>query len=413
MRVGMGRIGMGWIASLAVSACGGGSTGARHAEVARPNDACASAPATLRFAWPADLRAHVVGRDLTESRNQDGSAPRRGESASDLRLRVDASGDERWVGFEIAREGRFRTTGFAPEVGGRRPRVLLGASGTVMGVDGVDGMRTVLEGAMARGEIDAEQGAAVAHNVTDAVQLGTARAHWDWVVGVWNGRTLRCGEPQRVHAEIPALSFGSAEAVRFDVELELLGDADCGGVPSQPGARCVHLRASQHAGPSAMVPSLRFAEAQMGAGARIVHAQTERHVDVVTEVGSLVPHEVAFEERASLTWRVAGRPDSTRLIRDLQTYRFDYDPEASRARTDIMVDPTTGGFAVLRDGRPVQLPDTPTCRALVRCCEALGPTGGMMCGLAIASFDANDCDEELGMVAVVAETDAQRAACTP
>jgi hypothetical protein len=304
------------VVALAISACGGGGTGGRRAEAARTGNACSSEPATLRFAWPADLRAHVVGRDLTESRNRDGSAPRRGESASDLRLRVEQTGADRWVGFEVAREGRFRTTGFAPEVGGRRPRVLLGASGVVMRVDGVEAMRTTLEAAITRGEIDAEQGAGIAHNVTDTVQLGTARAHWDWVVGVWNGRTLRCGEPQRVHAEIPALSFGSAVAVRFDVELELLGDAECGGVPSQPGARCVHLRARQHAGSDAMLPSLRFLEQQMGGG-RIVDAETERHVDVITEVGSLVPHQVVFEEHASLTWRVAGERDSTRLIRDV------------------------------------------------------------------------------------------------
>jgi hypothetical protein len=37
----------------------------------------------------------------------------------------------------------------------------------------------------------------VLQNATDEVQLGTARAHWDWLLAVWHGRTLRCGLRRR------------------------------------------------------------------------------------------------------------------------------------------------------------------------------------------------------------------------
>ncbi|HBQ17703.1 MAG TPA: hypothetical protein DEF51_43435, partial [Myxococcales bacterium] len=85
--------------------------------------ACDAPPVDLRFDWPERLSAVVVGSDVTESANADGSAPMRGESRSELRMRTERVEGGVAVRFDVRGETRTRSQGFGPDIAGVRPTV--------------------------------------------------------------------------------------------------------------------------------------------------------------------------------------------------------------------------------------------------------------------------------------------------
>jgi hypothetical protein len=336
---------------------------------------------TLHFAWPETLRAGVVGHDLTDSENADGSSPMHGDSWADLRLVAVAEGPGRSVRFEPTGRTRLRSQGFAPDIGGARPTVHLDAAGAVRSVEGAAAMQRRIEDAVAAHEIEGPDASALLRNATDAVQQGTAAAHWDWLLHAWDGRTLACGAPVRMRAVVPSLSFGEA-TLETETELEYQGRVACGSDAVGDGG-CVRLEIRQRdVGGSAT----RAIEASRVSGdPGVDRAAFVRIVRIVTEPATLVPHSVTFEEHWEIAWRAART--WTRQIRDEQTYAFDY------AAADP---PPRVGFVVMRDGHPVVRPDTPRCRWITACCDALA--GGalmpqMMCA-SIAPEEGADCTAE-------------------
>lgn len=381
-----------WIACLLV-ACGPAAPteGTTVVAAAVP---CSAPPVTLRFAWPERVSAHVRGLDLTESSNADGSHPMRGESDQDLRM--ESVPDERGhaVRFVVVGRTRTRSQGFAPEIGGVRPVVVLGPDGSVQRVDGADLMRERMMELVRDGEFDAEARRHVEPNLTNDAQLATARSHWDWVTHVWNGREMRCGEPVRVRARIPAMGLG-AGALEAEVTLvyERLGEC-----PGARGRTCAALRAIQKADPSQVADALRArftgSPGQLGGGA------ITRTVSVIVEPRTLLPHRVVFEEQQRLDW-IDPRGNYSRLVRDVQAYELSYEGADGDRGTTILVGPGGGGYAVLGpDGRPVELPRTPSCTRFAACCQAAAArssTVGLTCALLTGSA-GDDCTEELEAV---------------
>ena len=240
-----------WLAlALALVACGGSPppSGGTFPGAQAISDRCAGQPPVqLRFAWPSPLVAAVEGIDQTESQNADGTDPRVAESFSQLRMVADRDAGGPTVRFEVAGETRLRSQGFAPDVGGLRPLIQLGLNGAVRGVEGTDAMRARLVALVRSQQISEESFDAIAANLTLQRQLASAQSHWDWVLGVWNGRELRCGEPQRGRARVPGMSFSTAD-VEVSYELAYRGTVPCHG-PGERGVAggCVELVATQDA----------------------------------------------------------------------------------------------------------------------------------------------------------------------
>lgn len=383
MRPGVGALA--WTV-IAIAGCGGTS---RAEPVARASStaACSDPDVTLHFAWPATLAAGVVGHDLTDSQNADGSHPMHGDSWADLRLVTGPEGPGRIVRFEPAGRTRLRSQGFAPDIGGARPAVHLDATGAVSSVEGAAAMQARIQQAVAQGELDRESGSILLENATDAAQRGTAAAHWDWLLHAWDGRTLSCGVPVRERAVVPSLSFGNA-TLETETELAYVGRAPCGSDAVGDGG-CVGLEIHQRdVGGSA---TRAIADSQAGGEASVGHAAFVRVVRIVTEPATLVPHSVTFEEHWEITWR-RGRESVTRRIRDEQTYTFDYAAPAPAQRYAIVV---------TRDGHPVTRPDTPRCRWITACCDALvgaDLTSQMICASTMPEEGADCTPDDVAAV---------------
>ncbi|MEQ9075636.1 MAG: hypothetical protein RLP09_17400 [Sandaracinaceae bacterium] len=375
-------------ATLAVGC--GGSPGPVAATPGAETVACDAPPVELRFDWPERLSAVVVGTDVTESANADGSAPMRGESRSELRMRTERVEGGVAVRFDVRGETRTRSQGFGPDIAGVRPTVLLGPDGAVRGISGASLMRARVAELQAAGHLDASAAAGIAPNLTDAAQVDTARSHWRWVTGVWHGRALRCGEVVRGHAEVPAMGLGAAP-LAAEMTLTYQGATPC---PSVPDRACVILRADLSA--DARQAAAEIEARTQDSGVRLVGGTIERKIRLIAEPDTLIPHRVTFEERQQLTWEHAGGR-TTRNVRDVQDYELDY---ATRTTTHLVIG-QGGGFAVLgEDGQPLQLPPTPACRRLTACCRAAAAqssTIATMCAMATATV-GEDCDDELEMV---------------
>lgn len=303
--------------AAASSGCGGaGGSVAQGSTAATTTSAPSDCAVTLHLAWPESLSAQVTGEDLTESSAADGSAPMRGLSPSDLKARVrgDATG---WtIGFEVAGRTRVRSQGFAPELGGVRPVVHIARDGQVDRVTGADAMAAGVRAWLAAGQIDGDTAAMVSVNATDAAQLDNARAHWEWMTRVWNGRSMRCGEPVRETAPVPAMVF-SPSRLTADLTLTYVGPSPC---PGGRGGTCATLVLNEVARPDSIRDALR---AQMRPGDPITSGTLERRVELVVEPDTLVPHAVTFDERVTIT-RGPGGPENVRLVHDQQAYRFAY-----------------------------------------------------------------------------------------
>lgn len=378
-----------WIACL-LAACG--PAGPTEGTTLAASSVCSAPPVTLRFAWPERVSAQVSALDLTESSNADGSAPRRGESYQELRMES-APDDEQGhaVRFVVVGRTRSRSQGFAPELGGVRPVVVLGADGAVRRVVGADLMRDRMLELVHAGEIDPETRMHVEPNLTNEAQLATAQSHWDWVTHVWNGRQMRCGEPVRERARIPAIGL-SAGALDAEVTLVYEDQGEC---PGAAGHTCVALRAVQEADPSQVAAALRARLA--GSPGQLRSGAITRTVTVIAEPETLLPHRVVFEEQQRLDW-IDPRGAYSRIVRDVQAYELSYERTAGGEGTTILVDPSGGSYAVLGpDGRPVELPRTPSCSRFAACCQvaaARSPSVGLACAMLTATI-GDDCTEEL------------------
>jgi hypothetical protein len=395
----------GWCALVLWSiGCGAARPVADRPTTAPTSTTCTEPPVTLHFAWPEALSARVVGRDLTESQNGDGSDPMTGDSYADLRLVVAPDGAGHTVTFETAGRSRTRTQGLAPDIGGARPVVHLDTTGAVVGVDGADQMAARVREALARGEIDRETASMILPNASDATQLGTAAAHWNWLLHAWDGRTLACGVAERSRAVVPSLSFGTA-TLDTETELELAGLANCGGAAlGQHG--CVGLEVRQRdVGGSARTA---IEQSGLGDGAQVASATFVRTIAIVAEPDTLVLHSVVFEERWEISWRLRDR-GFVRRIRDRQEYVFDY--SAPRP-------PPTLAYVVTRDGQPMTRPDTPRCRWIDACCAALSaitPTASLMCAISAPEPGADCTADDIAAIRAIGFTvspDAVPPACS-
>lgn len=373
-------------------ACGpaGPEQGTIAASLSAP---CEAPPVTLRFAWPERVSAEVRGLDLTESANGDGSSPMRGESFQDLRMESAPDEGGFAVRFVVLGRNRTRSQGFAPDLDGVRPVVVLGTDGSVYRVWGVDRMRERMMQLVGEGRLDEEDRSHIEPNLTPEAQLATAQSHWNWVTHAWNGRTMRCGEPIRERARIPALGL-SAGAIDADVTLIYEEQGECPGAPERT---CVALRAVQEADPSQVAAALRM---RLGRSpGQIRGGAISRTVSVIAEPDTLLPHRVVFEEQQRLDW-ADPRGDYSRLVRDVQAYELSYGTAEGRERSgpSILVDPAGGAYAVLGpDGRPVELPRTPSCARFTACCQVAAsrsPAVAVTCATLTAQV-GDDCSDEL------------------
>lgn len=382
-------------ATLAVGCGGARAPAATTAATEDQAAVCDAPPVELRFDWPAQMSAVVVGTDVTESANADGSAPMRGDSRSELRLRSERVDGGVAVRFDVRGETRTRSQGFGPDIAGVRPTVVLGADGAVRGVSGASLMRARLAELEAAGHVDAASVAAIAPNLTDAAQTDTARSHWRWVTGVWHGRTLRCGEVARGRAEVPAMGLGAAP-LAAQMALTYQGQRPC---PSVPDRTCAILRVDLTA--DARQAAAAIEERSQGDGVRLAAGTIERKIRLLAEPDTLVPHRITFEERQELVWEHGGGR-TTRYVRDVQDYTLDY---AAQTTTHLVLG-QGGGFAVVgEDGQPLQLPPTAACRQLTACCQAASArstTVALTCAMATANV-GEDCDDELEMIGGVVQ----------
>lgn len=383
-----------WITacSCALLACGPATN--EGATLATPGGVCAAPPVTLRFAWPEQVSAEVRALDLTESSNDDGSAPMRGESQQELRMESVPDETGHAVRFVVVGQNRSRSQGFAPDLGGVRPVVVLSADGSVQRVWGADRMLARMMELVRDGQLDEDSRVHIEPNLTAEAQLATAQSHWNWITHVWNGRQMRCGEPVRERARIPAIGL-SAGALDADVTLLYEEQGEC---PDTPERTCVTLRAVQEADPTQVAAALRLrlgnSPGQLRGGA------ITRTVSVIAEPNTLLPHRVIFEEQQRLDW-IDPRGDYSRIVRDVQAYELSYAPATSGGTSGgatILVTPHGGAYAVLGpDGRPVELPRTPSCARFSACCQiasSRSPTIAVTCGMLTADV-GEDCDDEL------------------
>lgn len=319
---------------LLLTACGGGPA---PQTANPPAPACSGPPAVaLRFAWPPSLVAAVRGVDQTQSQNADGTDPRMAESYSQLRMIAGRDPGGPTVRFEVAGETRLRSQGFAPDVGGLRPMVHLGEDGVVRGVEGTAAMQERLLSLVRNQQISDESFLAIRANLTLQRQLASAQSHWDWVLGVWHGRQLSCGEVQRGRVRVPGMSFSTAD-VEVTYELAYRGAAPCPG-PSVSGGACVELVATQRAD-SGQVTAAINAMPRDGLD-RLVRGDVTRTIVTIAEPESLLPHRVLFDEQQVLRWQGPGSA-YTRQVRDVQEYLFRYDQAALEALPppDVLYDP--------------------------------------------------------------------------
>jgi hypothetical protein len=340
---------------LLLVACGGPASGAPG--VFDAERSCAAPPVDLAFAWPAEVRAQVMGLDVTESRNADGTAPLRGESPSRLVFEVEPLGDRRRVSFRADGPSRTRTRGFAPEIVGLRPRVILGPEGAVEGLEGLDAMRARFQAWVEAGRIPEAERRALAPALTDDAQLDSARSHWNWITAVWHGQHLECGRLRRGRASVPGLALG-ATTMEVDYTLAYLGPARCG---DREADDCISLRVTQEAGSEEVARGLAlFGDADH----RVLGGRVLRIFDLLVEPSTLLPHRVSVVEHQTLEWSgVEG--NLTREIADRQEYVFRYRDPSRRGRIVILPD---GSLALSRGGALAELPDAPACEALARCC---------------------------------------------
>lgn len=378
--------------AVLILGCGGAAPEETTTPSASRSSACTDPDVDLRFAWPEGLSARVVGLDLTESANEDGSAPMRGESRSQLTLGARQTPQGLAVRFDVAGETRTRSQGFAPDIAGVRPTVVLGAEGDVVAVTGADLMRGRVQELQNAGQLSGEDAAMILPNLSDAAQLDTARSHWRWVTRIWHGRHMSCGQIIEGREMVPGMGLGAA---RLEARVRLIYERAL-PCPSVPDRQCVALRTELAA--DAVQDSGSVGDRTSGA-ARLVGGSVERKIRVIVEPDTLVPHQVQFDERQRLRWQ-AGAQRVTRLVRDLQSYEMDYGQQQS---TQIMIDPERGGYAVLdENGQPVQLPPTPTCRRFSACCAAAAqgnPSVSMMCAMFTTQV-GEDCTEELEAISV-------------
>lgn len=376
-------------------ACGPAGAGDGTSIAASLDAPCDAPPVTLRFAWPDEVRADVRGLDLTESANSDGSGPMRGESHQDLRMESSPDEGGHAVRFVVVGQNRTRSQGFAPDLDGVRPVVVLARDGSVYRVWGVDQMRERMMELVGQGRLDEDDRSHIEPSLTPEAQLATARSHWNWVTHAWNGRTMRCGEPIRERARIPALGL-SAGAIDADVTLVYEEQGECPGAPERT---CVALRAVQEADPSQVAAALRLrlgrSPGQLRGGA------ISRTISVVAEPDTLLPHRVVFEEEQRLDW-ADPRGDYSRIVHDVQVYELSYGGAGrQRSGPSILVGPAGGAYAVLGpDGRPVELPRTPSCARFTACCQlasSRSPSVAVTCARLTAQV-GDDCTEELESV---------------
>ena len=312
------------LATLGTPACG------RYTETLRavpePASSCTDGPAiTLRYAWPDRAHADVVGSytidEWSEPLRENGRGDRvRTEASQPLQMVIEAQGPDHRLGFvgPGPASGTFRLHGLAPHFDHARPQVVLGPDGRVTRVDGVAAMAAAQTAAH---RSDRSHGSS--RYTTQRRQRAFAAAHWDYLIGLWNGVSLSCGQSisHRRSVQVPSLA---GREMWVQLRQMYLGDAPCG---ADDPRRCVNLRVTMRARSSQVTSA--FEPRSVGRGLRPLDAtdgQLYRVLDLRAEPDTLLPHQISVVERSQVGWSNLRETPSryTTHMHDVQRYTFRY-----------------------------------------------------------------------------------------
>ena len=346
---------------------------------------CRDAPVTLRLAWPEVVAARVASLDLTESANDDGTRPMRGESVSALLFEIGPHRLGRVARFVVAGRSRSRSQGFGPDMGDVRPAVVIGAGGEIVDVEGAEAMSASLERLRASGNIPDDTAASIAPNLTHDAQLAIAHAHWAWIGKLWDGRTMACGAEVRLRGAIPTAVFGPT-TTRANIVLRYLGHAPC--FEGAPTSACVKLEATATVKHSELLGGLTRAGMN-----DVVDGSIVRTVELVVAPDTLLPHRVAFLEVSALVRD--HRPGGTRNIRDVQEYVFRYLDTVGERLAFI----SSSRYLMTVDGEVPTLPYVASCARFLACCtSAAMESNPLACMPFTGLASGEDCSQSMAAI---------------
>ncbi len=265
----------------------------------------ASAPGVLRFAWPEGYRARV---DLHHERNRPNRPPTR--AVVRQHLAAERRGDEIWVSTSDSKaEGDEPNLEVNLEIGEALVYVV-SREGAFLRAEGVEKAIDLLPEDDGR---DRERARASLQHL--------AQEDWAVTVGVWRGRRLEEGKPQRLRIEggVPLMP-GIATAL--DVELTSEGRVPC--VEGRE-ASCVRLRyVSLPAAKQDLLDRLRTAVPE---GWAVEDGAARFEATLVTDPDTLVPRRLILRQELRLRVRPPGAEAREIEERSLDDYRFTQEEE--------------------------------------------------------------------------------------
>jgi hypothetical protein len=242
----------------------------------------------LRFAWPEDYRSHVF---VVHESRRSGTEPT--GLVARQRLVAERKGDEIWVStHEIAARGTEPDLEAIVKINQALVQVV-SPDGRFRRAEGLDQALSAMKiGSAAEGAVARE------------ALTRSAASDWELVVGAWAGQTLDVDQVRHKQAKGGVPLLLSAETL-LDVEYGLEGRVPC--TAEDTARNCVQLSYRSRLAPedrAATVERVRRLNPSKPNEAVPEDVHAELEALLITEPGTLVPHQLTQRERLRIRMRL-------------------------------------------------------------------------------------------------------------
>lgn len=285
----------------------------------------------LRFGWQPGMTAQI---ETTRFQEQSSASVDTATRRTSYRMHVASHTDGLLISYtdfvfpDADTSAPGQSTPIAEQAAAIVPKVVVDPAGGFVRIEDVPGVRARLDTLVTR-LLSPEDAASAREGLTELVTedalAGLAAQEWNAIVGRWAGRDLVVGEDYGFEEEA-ALPLIPGAVVAMVSTFSIARRTSCDGVAG--GSDCVEVRLVSRADPEAVRAILaQFTErllATPGVGIAFESFEMENEMVIVTEPGTLRPHEVHTSKRMGGVFTAQGERGEVSQ-RDVRTYRYTYE----------------------------------------------------------------------------------------